>query len=436
MLVLQRAVLVIITLAALERWRALFMTPPSLESMASTGKYKNARRGAQFSSILPPGKQRVFYPLVVRKTQIARTLYDLGSANILLHKRQFDSEGAPGDVADGTRAYVTYTLLSSNGDGAKRYGHALEKFEVSKSQLGEYFYPPSLVQTLPADDARWRFESCAVVGNSGKLLFGRRREDDGQVEHFGREIDEHGAVFRINGAPTRGFEKYVGARTTFDVSNHLNLHRLSLKAGRRTWTRSRGARMVVFESTSYQQYFHGWDRLVARFSGQLLVLAPDLVAAHYELWCRLVERALPGAPPENGKPTSGWFAAAMASQVCDSVTLYGFDAWDAPEGHEASATASKRGHRRRHGGGGAYSASHGDADAVDWAAEDASTPSGGIASSANVHDVMQSASKDDAHLYPYHYWEVAVGQSDVHSFPLLVRVFKLLIEDGFPIKFT
>ena len=186
----------------------------------------------------------------------------------------------------------------------------------------------------------------------------------------------------------------------------------------------------------YQQYFHGWDRLVARFSGQLLVLAPDLVAAHYELWCRLVERALPGAPPENGKPTSGWFAAAMASQVCDSVTLYGFDAWDAPEGHEASATSSKRGHRRRHGGGGAYSASHGDADAVDWAAEDASTPSGGTASSANVHDVMQSASKDDAHLYPYHYWEVAVGQSDVHSFPLLVRVFKLLIEDGFPMKFT
>jgi beta-galactoside alpha-2,3-sialyltransferase (sialyltransferase 4A) len=49
--------------------------------------------------------------------------------------------------------------------------------------------------------------TCAVVGNSGNLL-GR---------HYGRDIDAHTWVFRMNNAPIRGFEHDVGARTTHHV---------------------------------------------------------------------------------------------------------------------------------------------------------------------------------------------------------------------------
>lgn len=36
---------------------------------------------------------------------------------------------------------------------------------------------------------------------------------------FGSDIDEHDAVFRLNNAPTVGFEKYVGSKTTFNLLN-------------------------------------------------------------------------------------------------------------------------------------------------------------------------------------------------------------------------
>ena len=424
----------VVLLLALERWRRLLFVP-SLESMAGNGK--------EMQALLPPGKQVVFFPLARRQLDSqpeARKLYDLGSASVLLHQRAFDMSGDRGSVEENSRAYLEVELHGTRGDGAKRYGKAAETFAKENMKVGHYYYPPTLVPLLPVDDARWRFSTCAVVGNSGKLLYGRGPPVDGMggnaqrrrlkagVELLGREIDSHRAVFRINGAPTRGFERYVGSRTTFDVSNHLNLHRLSLKSGRRGWVRSRGARMVVFESTHYQQYFHAWERIVARFPKQLLILAPDLVAAHYELWCRLVARVLPNDPsPENGKPTSGWFATAMAAQVCDKVTLYGFDAWDSPTDVKGKERRKKR----------ARDDAATDRQSLDWA-DDAGgdAESASVAGAATAHDIIMSSAGDDRNMFPYHYFDKDTGQTSIHSFPLLVRVFHAVVRDGFPLAFV
>jgi|AntAceMinimDraft_12_1070368.scaffolds.fasta_scaffold152852_1 hypothetical protein len=45
-----------------------------------------------------------------------------------------------------------------------------------------------------------RFKLCALVSNSGAL----------KNSGLGGEIDAHEAVFRINNAPTKGYEKDVG----------------------------------------------------------------------------------------------------------------------------------------------------------------------------------------------------------------------------------
>ncbi|CAI5526056.1 unnamed protein product [Closterium sp. Naga37s-1] len=52
------------------------------------------------------------------------------------------------------------------------------------------------------------WKTCAVVGNSGALLL---RED-------GEEIDKHDMVLRFNTAPTKGYEKQVGRKTTIRLS--------------------------------------------------------------------------------------------------------------------------------------------------------------------------------------------------------------------------
>jgi hypothetical protein len=56
---------------------------------------------------------------------------------------------------------------------------------------------------------RLRYRTCAVVGSSPEALM---YED-------GAEIDRHDAVFRANMAPVRGYQKYVGNRTTVRVIN-------------------------------------------------------------------------------------------------------------------------------------------------------------------------------------------------------------------------
>jgi hypothetical protein len=49
----------------------------------------------------------------------------------------------------------------------------------------------------------------AVVGNSGKIL----------DQHYGDIIDSHDAVIRFNWAPTEGYEKHVGSKTSIRITN-------------------------------------------------------------------------------------------------------------------------------------------------------------------------------------------------------------------------
>mmetsp|Transcript_16647 Transcript_16647/g.28091 ORF Transcript_16647/g.28091 Transcript_16647/m.28091 type:complete len:310 (+) Transcript_16647:198-1127(+) len=71
-----------------------------------------------------------------------------------------------------------------------------------------------LLPLLPEDDVLTSnfYETCAIIGSSGIVL---NYED-------GPEIDAHDMVFRFNSAPTKGYEKHVGKKTTFRVTNTQN----------------------------------------------------------------------------------------------------------------------------------------------------------------------------------------------------------------------
>eukprot|EP00854_Cymbomonas_tetramitiformis_P021837 gene21837-26280_t len=72
----------------------------------------------------------------------------------------------------------------------------------------------SLIEVLPEEDPLTAefFDSCAIVGSSGILM---------NYEH-GRQIDEHDMVFRFNSAPTKGYERHVGRKTTHRITNTQN----------------------------------------------------------------------------------------------------------------------------------------------------------------------------------------------------------------------
>ena len=68
----------------------------------------------------------------------------------------------------------------------------------------------------PEDVPRKMHETCAVVGNAGTMLH----------SGLGPYVDAHEAVIRINYAPTRGYERDVGTKTTYDLSNKENSAKL------------------------------------------------------------------------------------------------------------------------------------------------------------------------------------------------------------------
>jgi len=191
-----------------------------------------------------------------------------------------------------------------------------------------------LLAVLPIEDQRWRFKSCALVGNSGVLRGSRH----------GTAIDAHEAVFRTNMAPTVGYEDDVGGRTTFDFVNlqHSKAFTPHVRAGGQeaesTRAPLRNTTLLVFEVLSpfarhrvYAPLFRRFNSKTSTSGTRVVALSPELVTHAHRMWfvtksaVEVASQLADFAPDSyNLKPMSGWFATVFGLQVCDSVSLYGF----------------------------------------------------------------------------------------------------------------
>ncbi|KAK3240041.1 glycosyltransferase 29 protein [Cymbomonas tetramitiformis] len=190
-----------------------------------------------------------------------------------------------------------------------------------------HFDDPALLTVLPQKDRSWRYRTCAVVGNSGQLL---RAE-------AGAEIDQHDAVFRINYAPTAGFEAHVGNRTTFDIINQQHakvfvpeVHGggslpLAIRAD------SRDSTVVMFEIDKEFPRKRLYAPIMQLLGDRVVVLSPELVLHTQWMYDRILHILKIHMPPSQfaskgwsaKKAMSGWFAVFFSFQVCKKVSLYG-----------------------------------------------------------------------------------------------------------------
>jgi len=186
-----------------------------------------------------------------------------------------------------------------------------------------------LVATLPDVSPPLGCDSCAVVSSAGIL---RRRE-------YGEHIDANECVFRINRAPTAGYERHVGSRTTYDFVNSFP-HVRGLSILPRTHTKL--IHGMVAEPWAVrdapQQRYSGFDEYLVWADGHAEVVArnPGLDAHLLDLeWLRssweayyayLVPLESPRA--SRARPSSGWHVTRLALGVCRKVRLYGFSLED------------------------------------------------------------------------------------------------------------
>eukprot|EP00873_Tetraselmis_striata_P012213 jgi/Tetstr1/432477/TSEL_021853.t1 len=273
----------------------------------------------------------------------------LDKANLHLNQAQFDRDGTRGGIRPGRErtgriisASLTYPVLGPDGTSVDAH----------------YSFNPADVSFVPPRQLDLSYGRCAVVGNSATLL---RHE-------YGPEIDSHDMVLRMNYAPVAGYERHVGSKATFDMVNSKHASILSAKVvdafhdGRPLLDQSRNTTsMVLFEATNWHRNYYTYSRLLQKLPPpQLLILSPDFVNEVEILWQRLSSRwpelaqscdrrvriselgfrkhegckelgiacgysTHRGAPSSVCKATSGFVSIVFAAQLCNSITMYGFE---------------------------------------------------------------------------------------------------------------
>jgi len=152
---------------------------------------------------------------------------------------------------------------------------------------------------LPDTDplAFQRYNTCAVVGSGGIMV-----HKSVAADNLGEAIDKHDAVFRFNLAPTKGFEKSVGSKTTFRLINRKHF----------------GFREFANE-TSLQ---HTTTPDVMKQFWDYKSLHPDLPT--YPIDGSFYKYVMSDKDVANSRPSNGYLGLNLALMICDKINVYGF----------------------------------------------------------------------------------------------------------------
>ncbi|KAL1298775.1 hypothetical protein HN51_043079 [Arachis hypogaea] len=172
-----------------------------------------------------------------------------------------------------------------------------------------------------------RYSSCAVVGNSGILL----------KKHYGKLIDSHEVVVRLNHARVQGFEQNVGSKTNISFVNSNIVHGCARMIGCKChgYNDDVATVMYICQPAHFMDYTLCKRSMGAR-SRLLVVTDPrfDVLCARIVKYYSLRRFVLEtGKGLEEWGPlhdeamfhySSGFQAVMLALGVCDRVSMFGF----------------------------------------------------------------------------------------------------------------
>ncbi|XP_054908539.1 alpha-N-acetyl-neuraminyl-2,3-beta-galactosyl-1,3-N-acetyl-galactosaminide alpha-2,6-sialyltransferase [Poeciliopsis prolifica] len=160
------------------------------------------------------------------------------------------------------------------------------------------------------------YSHCAVVSSSGQML----------GTGAGDEIDRTGCVIRMNNAPTRGYEKDVGNRTTIRVVSHTSVPLLV-----------ENQRYYFKQSTDTIYVFWGPKRNMRQDGGGIIFNVLLKLAVKYPKLNMYVmtqdkieycDKVFQNETGKNRMKTgaflsTGFFTMILAMDMCDRISVYG-----------------------------------------------------------------------------------------------------------------
>ncbi|KAJ8273297.1 hypothetical protein GJAV_G00099950 [Gymnothorax javanicus] len=184
-----------------------------------------------------------------------------------------------------------------------------EKYPANYSDVVQRLFQVIPGEERYMDSGSDRCRTCAVVGNSGNL----------KGSNYGALIDSSDFIIRMNKAPTSGYEKDVGSRTTHHVmypesaqnlQNTTNLVLIPFKILDLQWIIS----ALTTGSIKYT-YLPVMAKIKANKS-KVLIYNPTFFKYVYDSWLEGHGRY----------PSTGFLALMFAIHICDEVNVYGFGA--------------------------------------------------------------------------------------------------------------
>ncbi|XP_036946438.1 beta-galactoside alpha-2,6-sialyltransferase 2-like [Acanthopagrus latus] len=178
-----------------------------------------------------------------------------------------------------------------------------------------------LVPSLPLQQIRAsRYQSCAVVTSAGAIL----------NSSLGREIDSHDAVLRFNAAPTKGFERDVGTKTTIRIINsqivarpkhQFNSSSLYQDVTLLLWDPAPYSSNLTewFEKPDFDLFSAYVERRRLRPEQPFYILHPEFI---WSLWDLIQDNT--GVQIQPNPPSSGFTGILLMMSLCGEVSVYEF----------------------------------------------------------------------------------------------------------------
>ncbi|CAL8267196.1 unnamed protein product [Lota lota] len=195
----------------------------------------------------------------------------------------------------------------------------LDGSEQPFSSLGwAQLVPPLSLEQLYRRQGRSGFKTCAVVTSAGAILH----------SGLGKEINSHDAVLRFNAAPTEGFEKDVGNKTTIRIINSQIL--ANPKHQFKSSSMYKNVTLVAWDPAPYTINLHTWyaspdynlfgpyvERRRLQPQQPFYVLHPSYV---WRLWDVIQGNTQESIQPN--PPSSGFIGTLLMMALCEQVHVY------------------------------------------------------------------------------------------------------------------
>ncbi|XP_030613731.1 beta-galactoside alpha-2,6-sialyltransferase 2 [Archocentrus centrarchus] len=195
----------------------------------------------------------------------------------------------------------------------------VDGLEQPFSSLGWAHLVPSLpLEQLYKKEDKRSFKTCAVVTSAGAIL----------RSGLGKEIDTHDAVLRFNAAPTEGYERDVGNKTTIRIINSQIL--ANPKHQFNTSSIYKNVTLVAWDPAPYTVNLHKWyaspdynlfgpymEHRKLHPDQPFYILHPSYV---WQLWDVIQGNTRENIQPN--PPSSGFIGILLMMAMCEQVHVY------------------------------------------------------------------------------------------------------------------